>query len=770
VLYRDNTSTPGEPNSMQQELDMGTRKISNLGSPVNENDALRLRDLLDNTDPLTSGTAVTTSISDASAYYSSTNVEGALEELGDDQILLNIESIADLRLLDTTLLSNNDVARVLGYYGVGTGGANILYWDDSSTETDNGGSIVQVTGIATGRFKSRDLLSFTLKMFGCKGDGVTNDAIRMQAAFDNLESIYVDDEGEFVLSSSVTIPQTLKKIYGKGSILVEDNVGFDIPGTALETLTVTTITDTRDVTDVSHTDFSTRIVVSDLGTVEIGERVRLYGDSSQSFFSEISSIDVGAKEITLSDKLTFTIGTNPKLDTLPEYNCNIREITLKHTPAVIAAGSYLINIGRVYGIVIEDCIFTSTNTTITRAISHIGGACIVRNNSFDNVSLAIQFFDSGQSVASGNIITKFKQAIRCVRTHESRIVNNKVFDGLNQNFGVGIELTAESVSFDKNCWNLIEGNTVINANHGVAGSAIGGIHLNFNGDHNIIKGNTIKRCSIGIYLENNNNYNTITGNNSSYNDGYYGVGIELDWDNDYNTVSSNICNYNQGSITAFESSGIQVRANRSSVHAQIGNIITGNDCNFNGLEGIRANGIGIVVIGNSCISNGQMVEDFDAGRGIYVDALRAIIQDNYVYQDVFDSRATSAYVQVCLQINDSKNILVSGNILKGISYAENAIEASQATGELMDNIRIENNIIDFSGATGNAIKIFGYDAGELADYVVISNNTIDMTNNGLATISSNFLNNYTVFNNSYPTYKSLALGVSSTNRITQADD
>jgi len=39
VLYRDNTGTPGEPNSMAQDLDMGSNQIVNLVNPTNDQDA-----------------------------------------------------------------------------------------------------------------------------------------------------------------------------------------------------------------------------------------------------------------------------------------------------------------------------------------------------------------------------------------------------------------------------------------------------------------------------------------------------------------------------------------------------------------------------------------------------------------------------------------------------------------------------------------------------------------------------------------------------------
>ena len=77
TLSRDGT----EPNEMNAPLDMNSNLVINLGAPVNLNDAARLQDILDASD-LTSGTAALTTIVDSGAYYSSPNVEGALQEIG----------------------------------------------------------------------------------------------------------------------------------------------------------------------------------------------------------------------------------------------------------------------------------------------------------------------------------------------------------------------------------------------------------------------------------------------------------------------------------------------------------------------------------------------------------------------------------------------------------------------------------------------------------------------------------------------------------------
>lgn len=63
---------------------------------------------------------------------------------------MKINNIAELKTRKGT--SNINV-EVLGYYTSGDGGGGNFYWDNTSTEADNGGTIIQVTGVTTGRWK-----------------------------------------------------------------------------------------------------------------------------------------------------------------------------------------------------------------------------------------------------------------------------------------------------------------------------------------------------------------------------------------------------------------------------------------------------------------------------------------------------------------------------------------------------------------------------------------------------------------------------------------
>lgn len=66
-----------------------------------------------------------------------------------DTINKKVDTIAALRSMTDTF----DTINVLGYYDKGDGGGGLFYWDETSTEADNGGTIIQATGVTTGRWK-----------------------------------------------------------------------------------------------------------------------------------------------------------------------------------------------------------------------------------------------------------------------------------------------------------------------------------------------------------------------------------------------------------------------------------------------------------------------------------------------------------------------------------------------------------------------------------------------------------------------------------------
>lgn len=92
-----------------------------------------------------------------------------------------VATIADLRLISGSS-TDTSVVIVAGYYAVGDGGGGEFYWSAASTATDDGGTIIKATAVTTGRWLRVLSGSLSVKWFGAKGDGATNDSDAFHAA------------------------------------------------------------------------------------------------------------------------------------------------------------------------------------------------------------------------------------------------------------------------------------------------------------------------------------------------------------------------------------------------------------------------------------------------------------------------------------------------------------------------------------------------------------------------------------------------------------
>jgi hypothetical protein len=99
---------------------------------------------------------------------------------------LTVETLADLRLIQTNLVSSSVFVR--GYRRAGDGGGGLFYWDAESAEPDDGGITIEPPSHASrGRWVRAISDNVNVRWFGASGSGLTDDGRAIQAALDYVD-------------------------------------------------------------------------------------------------------------------------------------------------------------------------------------------------------------------------------------------------------------------------------------------------------------------------------------------------------------------------------------------------------------------------------------------------------------------------------------------------------------------------------------------------------------------------------------------------------
>jgi len=117
------------------------------------------------------------------------------------------DNVAALRAITSTPPITYVVLK--GYYTDGDGGGGFIYWDASSTDTDDGVKTFKATAITTGRWKRNLAGVLSVKQAGAKGDGVVDDQPAIQAAITaSPDRIIYAPAGSYLLNSSLSFTST----------------------------------------------------------------------------------------------------------------------------------------------------------------------------------------------------------------------------------------------------------------------------------------------------------------------------------------------------------------------------------------------------------------------------------------------------------------------------------------------------------------------------------------------------------------------------------
>src|ERR1051325_8201395 len=105
----------------------------------------------------------------------------------------SVKNIADLRQFSP--IGKDSLVNLRGYYSPNDGGGGAFYWSDKSVMSDNGGSVIKVGTITTGRWKRIITGDVDFRMFGARGDSVNDDSEPVQRAIDAFQQPGVTNSG-----------------------------------------------------------------------------------------------------------------------------------------------------------------------------------------------------------------------------------------------------------------------------------------------------------------------------------------------------------------------------------------------------------------------------------------------------------------------------------------------------------------------------------------------------------------------------------------------
>jgi hypothetical protein len=108
--------------------------------------------------------------------------------LNSKKIIKTVDALSELRVVDISEIQDKEIFFVKSYYSEEEGGGGLFMWDESSIEDDDNGIIIEITGLAIGRWKRIYDGAINVDWFGARGDGKTNDSSVVNGILTNYTS------------------------------------------------------------------------------------------------------------------------------------------------------------------------------------------------------------------------------------------------------------------------------------------------------------------------------------------------------------------------------------------------------------------------------------------------------------------------------------------------------------------------------------------------------------------------------------------------------
>ncbi len=133
-----------------------------------------------------------------------------------------VNTVALLRTAVVTIANVNNLVYLKGYYAADDGGEGVFLITNVNPGADNGGTIIWSDTPGFYYVRMTNALSYSVKWFGAKGDGTTDDAAAFTAALAATSEVTVPD-GVFALDTSVEVSAGKKLVLSEGTTLLRQS-------------------------------------------------------------------------------------------------------------------------------------------------------------------------------------------------------------------------------------------------------------------------------------------------------------------------------------------------------------------------------------------------------------------------------------------------------------------------------------------------------------------------------------------------------------------
>lgn len=218
---------------------------------------------------------------------------------------IKVNNIAELKQRKGT---ENSSITLLGYYTSGDGGGGEFYWDNSSTETDNGGTIIQVNTISIGRWKRIFDSEVSVKWFGLKGDSTTDNAVNFNKCILycslNKKSIFINSGTYLIQSPLYLYDNTTIRGEGKTSIILNKSAISSLESIIKNTTSIYNVSLSNFQIEGNYSSKVTNSIglnLSNINITSIYDISILYFDkgivsglSKSSYYTKLLNINIGS--------------------------------------------------------------------------------------------------------------------------------------------------------------------------------------------------------------------------------------------------------------------------------------------------------------------------------------------------------------------------------------------------------------------------------------------------------------------------------------------